>query len=124
MKNFDSSSDKNQFENSTRSVLDEHLRAGARTLLQEALELEVLEYIEKLQNEKDAMNRRLLTRNGYLPARNVLSGIGPINVRQPRVKDGLEGESFSSDILPKYKRKTKSLEAVIPELYLRGVSSK
>ena len=70
------------------------------------------------------MHQRLVTRNGYLPARNVLSGIGPINGRQPRVKDGLEGESFSSDILPKYKRKTKSLEAVIPELYLRGVSSK
>ena len=69
------------------------------------------------------MHQRLVTRNGYLPARNVLSGIGPINVRQPRVKDGREGESFSSDILPKYKRKTKSLEAVIPELYLRGVST-
>ena len=65
------------------------------------------------------MNRRPSIRNGYLPARNVLSGIGPINVRQPRVRDGLEGEPFSSGILPKYKRKTKSLEVVILELYLR-----
>ena len=123
MKKTGLSSDKNQFEVSSRSVLDEYLREGARTLLQEALELEVLEYIEKLRYEKDAMNRRVVTRNGHLPARDVLTGVGPINVSQPRVRDSRKNESFSSAILPKYKRKTKSLEAVIPELYLRGVST-
>lgn len=123
MKNFDLSPDKNQFEASTRSVLDEYLRAGARALLQEALELEVLEYIEKLRDEKDAMNRRIVTRNGHLPARDILSGVGPINIRQPRVRDKRQDESFSSTILPKYRRKTKSIDILIPELYLRGVST-
>ena len=123
MKKFELSPDKNQSEASTRSVLEEYLREGARTLLQEALELEVLEYIEKLQDEKDAMNRRIVTRNGHLPTREVLTGVGPINVSQPRVRDGRKEGPFASAILPKYKRKTKSLEAVIPELYLRGIST-
>lgn len=123
MKKFDFPKNKNQFEASTRSVLDEHLRAGARTLLQEALELEVLEYIEKMQDEKDEMSRRIVTKNGHLPERNILSGVGPITVRQPRVRDKRAEESFSSAILPKYKRKTQSLNALIPELYLRGIST-
>ncbi len=117
------SEDKNPSESSARSALEEILRDGAQKMLQEAIENEVLEYVQKFQEMKDEMNKRLVTRNGRLPARNVLTGIGPINIRQPRVRDKRNGEGFSSTVLPKYKRKTESLERLIPELYLRGIST-
>ena len=123
MKNFDLLQDKNPSGISPRTALEEVLRDGARRILQEAIENEVLEYVQKFQEMKDEMNKRLVTRNGHLPSRDVLTGIGPINVRQPRVRDKRHGEVFSSAVLPKYKRKTESLERVIPELYLRGIST-
>src|SRR5271155_1674861 len=123
MKKFTLPQVKNPLELPARSALEEVLRDGARKLLQEAIENEVLEYVQKFQEMKDEMNNRLVTRNGHLPPRDVLTGIGPINVRQPRVRDKREGEAFSSAVLPKYKRKTESLEQLIPELYLRGIST-
>ena len=123
MKNFDLSQDKNLSGISPRSALDEVLRDGARRILQEAIENEVLEYVQKFQEMKDDMNKRLVTRNGHLPSRDILTGIGPIKISQPRVRDKRKGESFSSAVIPKYKRKTESLEHLIPELYLRGIST-
>lgn len=123
MKKLAQLKDINPSEISARSVLEDVLRDGARRLLQEAIEYEVLEYVQKFKEEKDKMNKRLVTKNGHLPARNILTGIGPINIRQPRVKDMRDEEFFSSSILPKYKRKTESLEKLIPELYLRGIST-
>ena len=123
MKKFALPEDKNLSGISARSALDELLRNGAKRMLQEAIEYEVLEYVQKFQDMKDETNKRLVTRNGYLPSGDILTGVGPINVHQPRVRDKREGESFSSAILPKYKRKTESLERLIPELYLRGIST-
>lgn len=123
MKKFALPEDKNPTEISARSVLEEVLRNGARRMLQEAIENEVVEYVQKFLEMKDEMNKRLVTRNGRLPARDVLTGIGPINIRQPRVRDKRNGEAFSSAVLPKYKRKTASLERLVPELYLRGIST-
>ncbi len=123
MKKFTLPQVKNPSENPARSVLEEVLRDGAKRLLQEAIEYEVLEYVQKFKEMKDEMNNRLVTRNGYLPARDIQTGIGPINVRQPRVRDKRDEEAFSSVVLPKYKRKTESLERLIPELYLRGIST-
>lgn len=123
MEKFAQLQDKNLSGISTRSALEETLRDGARKMLQEAIESEVIEYVQQLQNHRDENNRRLVTRNGHLPARDLLTGIGPINLRQPRVRDERAGELFSSGILPKYKRKTQSIEHMIPELYLRGIST-
>lgn len=123
MKKFVLEQDKNPSVISTRSALDEVLRNRAKKLLQEAIETEVAEYVQQFQELKDAMNRRVVTKNGYLPERDILTGLGSVNIRQPRVKDRREGASFSSQILPKYKRRTPSLEAAIPELYLRGIST-
>lgn len=123
MKKFTLPQVKNPSEIPARSALEEVLRDGAKRLLQEAIEYEVLEYVQKFQEMKDEMNKRLVTRNGYLPTRDILTGLGPINVRQPRVRDKRDGEAFSSAVLPKYKRKTESLERLIPELYLRGIST-
>lgn len=123
MKKFVLPQDKNPSVISTRSALDEVLRNGAKKLLQEAIEIEVAEYVQRFQELKDSVNRRVVTKNGYLPERDILTGLGAINIRQPRVKDRREDASFSSQILPKYKRRTPSLEAAIPELYLRGIST-
>lgn len=123
MKKLDLPQDKNPAGISPRSALEEVLREGARKMLQEAIEIEVAEYVRTCQELRDAMNKRLVTRNGYLPSRNILTGIGSLNVRQPRVRDRRANEFFSSAILRKYKRRAPSIDAAVPELYLRGIST-
>lgn len=108
---------------SARSALDDVLREGAKKMLQAAIENEVFEYVQKFREMRDENNQRFVTRNGHLPARDIQTGIGPIHIKQPRIRDRRPGESFSSAVLPKYKRKTESLERLIPELYLHGIST-
>ncbi|MGH2639190.1 MAG: IS256 family transposase [Rhabdochlamydiaceae bacterium] len=123
MKKFVLPQDKNPSGISPRSALEEVLREGARKMLQEAIETEVAEYIQACQELRDEMNRRLVIRNGHLPSRDILTGIGSLSIRQPRVRDKRESAFFSSAILRKYKRRAPSLDAAIPELYLRGIST-
>lgn len=123
MKKFAFPEDKNLSGISVRSALEEVLRDGARKMLQEAIENEVLEYIQQACNLRNEMSKRTVIRNGHLPARDILTGLGPINIRQTRVRDQREGHSFSSAVLPKYKRRTKSIDDLLPELYLRGIST-
>jgi putative transposase len=110
---------------SSRDALTEVLRSGAQRLLTEAIEAEVAEWIDSHAHVADAAGRRQVVRNGYLPKRSILTGLGPVQVEQPRVLDrrGAEGDAFSSKILPPYLRKTRSLEELIPWLYLKGVST-
>ena len=108
--------------------LTEVLRAGARELLAQAVEAEVAEFLEGHATLVDDRGRRRIVRNGHLPERLTQTGIGPVNVRQPRVRDRRAGEGagairFTSAILPRYLRRTKSLEDLLPWLYLRGISS-
>ncbi|MBS4168643.1 IS256 family transposase [Parachlamydia sp. AcF125] len=103
--------------------LEQILREGAKKLLMQAVENEVAEYIESLKSIKDEANRRVVTRNGYLPERTIQTGMGEISIKQPRVRDKREGKKFTSQILPPYLRRTASLDALIPALYLKGVST-
>ena len=119
MKNNISKQEKCHFNN----VLEETVREGARRVLQQAIEQEVHEYIEMFKDQKTDDNKKLVIRNGSLPERYIQTGIGPIKVRQSRVRDNREGHSFTSAILPKYARRTPSIENVIPTLYLKGVST-
>lgn len=112
-------SEQGQFDNALETVL----REGARKLLQQAIEEEVASYIEKRTNRIDDQGHRQVTRNGHLPARSIQTGIGPIEVMQPRVRDNREGKKFTSSILPPYARRTPSIESVIPTLYLKGIST-
>jgi transposase-like protein len=107
------------------SVLEELARKGARQLLAQAMEAEVAEFIEKHSGSTDEEGRRLVVRNGHLPERELVTGIGPLSVRQPRVDDrGLDQEQrFSSQILPRYLRRVASVDNLIPLLYLKGISS-
>src|SRR6202047_1115272 len=107
--------------------LTEVLRNGARTLLARAVEAEVATLLERHVDEVTDDGRRRLVRHGHLPEREIVTGIGPVAVRCPRVRDrvgeGSERIRFSSAILPPYARRSKSLDVLIPVLYLKGVST-
>jgi putative transposase len=114
------------FPSASRDMLTEVLRAGAQQMLSTAIEAEVAEWIEAHRHFTDRRGHRQVVRNGYLPAREITTGIGPVKIRQPRVRDrrpGEEQEAFSSKILPPYLRKTKSIEELLPWLYLKGIST-
>ena len=109
-----------------RDVLTEILRNGAQDMLRQAIEDEVARYLGERSDLVDADGHRQVIRNGYLPKRKVMTGIGGVEVKQPRVRDrrvGEEREKFTSSILPPYLRKTKSVEELLPWLYLKGIST-
>jgi putative transposase len=103
------------------------LRDGASRLLAAAIEAEVAEHLAAYQELKLADGRQRLVRHGTLPERSVQTGIGPVPVKMPRVRDrdseAHDKIDFRSSLVPKYVRRTKSLEALLPWLYLKGVSS-
>src|SRR3954449_292914 len=109
-----------------RDVLTEILRDGARRLLAQAIEAEVAAWIDAHAHLKDDAGRRQVVRNGHLPERTIQTGIGDIEVQQPRVHDRRpvgQRETFTPAVLPPYLRRTKGLEELIPWLYLKGVST-
>jgi putative transposase len=112
-----------QVEVSGRSMLDELLRNGAQRMLQTAIEQEVRTYVEQHQTSVCADGRRLVVRNGHLPERAIQTGLGSVRIEQPRVHDRRAGQKFTSRILPPYLRRVPSLDALIPALYLHGVST-
>jgi len=115
--------DKFHATNEINSLLEQTLKDGARLLLQQAIENEVNEYLESMEDRKTSEGKKQFVRNGYLPEREVQTGIGPISVKQPRVRDKESSTLYSSAILPKYMRRAPSIDAVIPALYLRGIST-
>ena len=108
-------------------TLTEILRSGARALLMQAVEAEVADFLHRHAGLKTEAGRQRVVRHGHLPEREITTGIGPVAVRQPRIRDreASEGEPirFNPAILPPYARRTKSLEVLIPILYLKGISS-
>ena len=97
-----------------------------KQLLRQAIESEVADWLDRHKEHLDARGRQQVVRNGFLPARTILTGVGPVDVKQPRVHDRRskeKAEAFSSQILPPYLRKTKSIEELIPWLYLKGIST-
>lgn len=109
------------------SPLDELVRLGAQRMLQAAIEAEVADFVEAHSGLSDEGGRRRIVRNGYLPERALLTGAGPLRVRQPRVRDrvarGSEAITFTPSVLPRYLRRSKKLDELIPWLYLKGVST-
>jgi len=107
--------------------LTDILRAGARELLARAIEIEVDAFLAGTSDLTLSDGRARLVRHGYGPARQIQTGIGPVEVARPKVRDrGASGASrirFSSAILPLWARRTKSLDALLPVLYLRGIST-
>ena len=109
--------------------LTEILRDGAQALLVQAVEAEVADFLAKHGDLKTGDGHQRVVRHGHLPGREVMTGIGPVAVRQPRVRDREAGADdperirFTPAILPPYARRSKSLEMLIPILYLKGVST-
>ena len=107
--------------------LTEILRNGARALLTQAVETEVVDFLGRYADLKTEGGHQRVVRHGHLPERAIMTGIGPVAVRQPRIRDreavGDERIRFSPTILPPYARRTKSLEVLIPILYLKGIST-
>ena len=106
-----------------RLALDEYVTRGAEKTLQDALEAEVLTYIEQHQHITDDNGHRIVVRNGYLPERTILTTAGRLRIRKPRIDDRRDGERFTSSILPPYQRRSPAINTLIPALYLKGIST-
>lgn len=109
------------------SPLDELVRQGAQQMLQSAIEMEVEEFLTQHAQRRDTRGKRVVVRNGYQPAREILTGAGRLQVEQPRVRDnssrGEDRVRFHSSILPPYLRRSKAIDELIPWLYLKGIST-
>jgi len=123
MRNNDRELLEKQVKEESKTALEAIIQEGARSLLQEAIRNEVAEYINRFQHTRDAEGHRLVVRNGFLPEREIVTGVGPLRVKQPRVRDRREGEAFTSNILPRYMRRVPSVDNLIPVLYLKGIST-
>jgi len=114
-------------EESTWSVLEQVARQGAQKMLQLALENEVQEFILKHSNLTGEDGKKVVAKNGYMPQREIVTGMGPLPIKQPRIDDrNLKEycvERFTSNILPRYLRRMPSVDNLIPVLYLKGIST-
>ena len=100
------------------------LRNGAKALISQAVEAELAAILMSYQHEKLADGRQAVVRNGYLPERTIQTGVGDVEIKVPKVRDRSEqGIKFNSSLLPPYLKRTKSMEELIPWLYLKGIST-
>ena len=106
-----------------QSPLDQIVRQGAQRMLQAALEAEVAAYIEQFAHMHDENGHRRVVRNGHQPARRILTPVGALCIKKPRIDDQRPGHHFISSLLPRYMRRSPLLDALIPALYLKGVST-
>lgn len=113
-----------QEDRGTSDTLTEVMRAGARKLIAQALDAEVAELLAAYADQRDVQGRAVVVRNGHQPEREIQTGIGPVTVHVPKVRSR-QGDpvAFRSALVPPYVRKTASLEAAIPWLYLKGIST-
>ena len=100
------------------------IRSGAQQIIAQAVEAELNELLGKYQALKDDSGRQAVVRNGYLPARTITTGVGEVEVQVPKVRDRTgSGIKFNSSLLPPYLKRSRSVEEVLPWLYLKGVST-
>jgi putative transposase len=105
-------------------TLEELLRRGARDLIQGAIEVEIVQMLSEYENITTLAGKRAVVRNGYLPAREILTPLGAVEVRVPKVRDRSgTGVKFNSALVPPYVRRSKAISAALPWLYLKGVST-
>ena len=108
----------------TKDALTGLLKEGAQSLIKKAVEAELMEFLARYDEFRLEDGRQQVVRNGYLPEREVQTGVGSVRVQVPRTRNRGEGEmKFSSAILPPYLRRTKSVEELLPWLYLKGIST-
>lgn len=111
-------------EETLKDPLTELLRNGARELIRQAVESELMSLLSEHENLKLLDGRQALVRNGYLPERTIQTGIGDVNIQVPKIRDRSgSGIHFTSQLLPPYLKRTKSIDELIPWLYLKGIST-
>lgn len=109
---------------SAGEALNSLLRQGAQAMLTRAIEEEITLFLSRNNDLSQPEQPAQVVRNGYLPERNIQTGIGDITIKIPRVRDrGQSGIQFSSSLIPKYMRRTKNIEELLPVLYLKGIST-
>jgi putative transposase len=105
-------------------ALTELVRNGARQIIAQAVEVELHEFLAQYQSLKVAPERQAVVRNGYLPERTIVTGVGEVEIQVPKVRDRTRsGIKFNSLLLPPYLKRSSSVEEVLPWLYLKGVST-
>ena len=105
-------------------ALSELLRQGARQLIAGAVEAELNEFLSQYQGLRDDAGRQAVVRNGYLPARTITTGVGEVDIQVPKVRDRTgTGIKFNSLLLPPYLKRSRSVEELLPWLYLKGIST-
>jgi len=104
--------------------LTDLLKTGARALIQQAVEAELQAFLGEYSQVTDLRGRHTVVRNGYLPEREIVTGVGTVPVKIPKVRDRSGGGiKINSSLVPPYVRKAKRVEAALPWLYLRGIST-
>jgi transposase-like protein len=104
--------------------LTDLLKTGARALIQQAVEAELQAFLSDYAKVTDLSGRQTVVRNGYLPEREIVTGVGNVTVKIPKIRDRSGGGiKFNSSLVPPYVRKAKRVEAALPWLYLRGIST-
>jgi len=107
-----------------QDLLTEMLSEGARELICKAVQSELDQFLSLYQDLTDDQGRKAVVRNGYLPEREVMTGIGPVDIKVPKTRDRSgQGIHFRSELLPPYIKRSKSVETVLPWLYLKGIST-
>jgi transposase-like protein len=109
---------------SFKDALTELVRDGARQIIAQAVEAELQAFLVQHQDLKDGDGRQAIVRNGYLPQRTIVTGVGAVEIEVPKVRDRTRsGIKFNSTLLPPYLKRSQSVEEVLPWLYLKGVST-
>lgn len=111
-------------QDSFTDALSELVRQGARQIIAQAVEAELSEFLSEYAELKDSAGRQGVVRNGYLPKRTITTGVGEVEIQVPKVRDRTgQGIKFNSLLLPPYLKRSRSVEEVLPWLYLKGVST-
>ena len=120
-----------QFENPAKKIVEDALtgfiRESAQKMLHKAIESEVAEFMLRYEDEQLSNGHKRLVRNGYHAERTIQTGVGSLELKVPRVRDRDIGNNekieFTSKLVPKYMRRTVTLDVLLPILYLKGVST-
>ena len=113
-----------QPEKTATDPLTELLRDGARRLIAQAVEAELEQLLAQQADNRLSDGRKAVVRNGFLPERTIQTGVGDVAIKVPKVRDRSgNGIRFTSSLLPPYLKRTRSIEAFLPWLYLKGVST-
>ena len=112
-------------ENGFKDALTEIIRSFAKEAIAQAVQIELEDFIDQFKENKIEGGKAQIVRNGYHPERNISTAVGQVEIQLPRIRDRKDGSSitFQSSLLPPYIRRTKSLDDLLPILYLNGIST-